>query len=439
MTKKHSKGLFVAFSIILVLLLVACFVNFTIPFSMGGKTYSYTSFVANMKLGEDIGSTYRVEYKAELREGESKTNYAALKSATMQKLKDLVQSEGYKDISVTGFDNRIILQVGDILSEDNVTEIETLIGEPAHISFYTAEKSDTTTPFATYKDVKDVSALNYYNNQTGENGFYVRVQFKDELKDKIAEETSSGGTLYIYMGDEIFSRIDLGSNAIEEGMILIQNEAFVDMNTARSYANRIKTGLLDLELTTLSKGEASPTYGNGNQIMLPIAMAIFMLIAFIYLILKYKDMGWISCFALLFFVTIGLFILQSIPLAHFNFAGLIGLLVASLIAIDSLIAIIERAKAHYEEGVELHIAFKLAQKESLMRVIVGNLVLLVAGFVSVFMPNLAISSFGWSALVLPFVSVFVSLALMRLFIKMYLSLNSTNGKKLNFHKGGKNA
>jgi hypothetical protein len=55
------------------------------------------------------------------------------------------------------------------------------------------------------------------------------------------------------------------------------------------------------------------------------------------------------------------------------------------------------------------------------------------------MPSLPIQSFGWVALVMPIVSVFCSQALMRLFIKMYLALNNTDGKKCNFHKGGKNA
>ena len=37
------------------------------------------------------------------------------------------------------------------------------------------------------------------------------------------------------------------------------------------------------------------------------------------------------------------------------------------------------------------------------------------------------------------VGAFTTLALMRLFINMYLPLNPQKGEKCNFHKGGKNA
>ena len=65
--------------------------------------------------------------------------------------------------------------------------------------------------------------------------------------------------------------------------------------------------------------------------------------------------------------------------------------------------------------------------------------LFVSGFISIFMPIPAVQSFGWVALVLSIVSLFTNLALMRLFIKMYLAINNEDGKKCNFHKGGKNA
>ena len=65
--------------------------------------------------------------------------------------------------------------------------------------------------------------------------------------------------------------------------------------------------------------------------------------------------------------------------------------------------------------------------------------MLVVGFICIFMPVAAIQSFGWVALVLSLVATFTNLAMMRLFVKMYLALNNEDGKKCNFHKGGKNA
>ena len=81
----------------------------------------------------------------------------------------------------------------------------------------------------------------------------------------------------------------------------------------------------------------------------------------------------------------------------------------------------------------------MSMKENLARSMFVNALVAIAGLICIFMPVLSVQSFGWVALVLPFVSVFTLHALMRLFIKMYLALNNENGTKCNFHKGGKNA
>ena len=73
MTKKRSKSLFVVFSIILVICLIACFVNFTYPLSINGNYYSYSSFVSNVKMGEDIGNSLRIVYSTKVPEGEDVT------------------------------------------------------------------------------------------------------------------------------------------------------------------------------------------------------------------------------------------------------------------------------------------------------------------------------------------------------------------------------
>ena len=109
------------------------------------------------------------------------------------------------------------------------------------------------------------------------------------------------------------------------------------------------------------------------------------------------------------------------------------------LAIDGLMSIFENAKAHYQKGTALYIAFREAQKETLFKTLILNSLVLVAGFVSIFMPIASIQSFGWIALVLSILSTITNLGLMRLFVKMYLALNNEDGKKCNFHKGGKNA
>ena len=437
MTKRRSKSLFVIFAIILVVCLLACFVNFTYPLSINGKYFSYSNFVSNLKLGEDIGATYRIVYRAELLDGEVDSSYDKLTNAAMSKLLQIVESEGFKDATISRYgEDQVVLQVA-INDEDDISNLTSLVGEPARISFSASE--DASAAFVDASNIKSVSAYDYYNSENGEMVYYVRIDFNDDVKEKIATATKDGDKIYIYFGEELFTQMDLDGNAIEDGMILIQSDAFTSYLIANTYANKIRSGMLDVNLTKLDAGKMSATYGIGANIYVYAIFAVFAVAVLVLMIVKYRDMGWLSAFAMMFFTVIGLFLLQSIPTVHINFAGVIGMMLGYMLMADSLLSILESAKRHYQADTKLYIAFKLAFKESVVRIFVNNSLFALLGFVCMFMPSLAIQSFGWVSFVLPFVSVFVSLALMRLFVAMYLALNNEDGKKCNFHKGGKNA
>ena len=405
---------------------------------VGGNSYSYSSFISNVKLGEDLGKSLRIVYRAELPENESQANYNNLTNATIDNLKQIVQSEGYKDVSVAQYgDDGIAVQIGNILTQEDISSLERLIGSPASISFSTT-KNDQKTVIYNRECVESVYATSAATTQgSSAQTYFVVINFKDNCIDKLVE-ASNEGSIDIYLGENQFSSIDKGS-LTEEGVISFSSESIKSMADATTVVNQIKTGLMPLELTQLESEVISPSYGKGVDILVPITMSILAIGAFAFLIVKYKDMGLLACFNLLFFVVLGLFLIQSIPLTHVNFAGIIAMLVCFMIAVDSLMTIFERAKKHYNEDTKLYIAFKMAFKETWLKVVISNCIVLAAGFVCMFMPNTAIQSFGWVSFVLPFVSMFTSLVLMRLFVKMYLALNNNNGTKCNFHKGGKNA
>ena len=436
MTKKRSISLFAIFSIILVICLIACFVNFTYPFSINGNYYSYSNFVSNIKTGEDVSSSLRITYRAELPQDEIITNYNNLRSNAMDRLQQIVQDEGFKDVTVSEYgDDGIVIQVGNLLTEADSNSLIALIGNPQTISFST--NSDGSDPFVKAECVKSATA-NSYSNQ-GEVSYYVLIEFKDEYKAEMAAK-SADNTIYVYLGDTEFISGGLSAGSIDEnGMISLSNPDFKSLLDATTVANQIKTGMLGIELTQTSCNTISASYGNGADILLSIALVAIVLAACIYLIVKFKDMGWLTTFAMMFFVTISLFLLQSIPFAHLNFAGFIALAICFLVAVDTVMIVLQAAKKHYQEDSKLHIAFKMAFKETMARTFINNSLFALVGLLCIFMPVLSVQSFGWVALVLPFVSIFTTQALMRLFVKMYLAINNENGKKCNFHKGGKNA
>ena len=435
MTKKLSKSLFAIFAIILVIGLIACFVNFTYPLSVKGNYYSYSNFVSNLKLGEDVSSSLKVVYRAEKDENEADTNYEKLLNSTKQDLKSIVQSEGYKDVTVSSFLDsdgyqNIIITVGNLVTLEDKNFVASLIENPTAISF----SSDTAKEniLATGKDIKNVTAGST-PTEDGSMAYFTLIEFNDEIKDKM--EKAGESTVYINIGENQLE----WTHGIKDGQMPLSMENFESVLDATTFANQIKTGMLDLSLTQISSDEITPTYGPKAEILLAVAMLVFVVAAFAFLIVKYKHLGWLACFNLLFFVVIGLFLLQSIPLVHINFAGLFAILIAFILTVDCLMSLFEKAKQHYQNNTKLYIAFKMAQKETLFKTLFLNAVVLISGFICLFMPNMAIQSFGWVMLVLSLVSTFTNLALMRLFVKMYLAINNENGKKCNFHKGGKNA
>ncbi len=438
MTKRRSKSLFVLFSIILVILLIASFVNFTYPFAINGNFYSYSNFVVNLRLGEDIGSSLRIVYRVDLPDGVSDTNIDDLKNVTMSGLKSIVQGEGYKDVTIAKMaDDKIVLQVGNILSRTDESNITYLVGDPESISFYTSSSKSEENLVATSQDVASVEVLEGYDGSN--NVFVVEVKFKDA--EKIRKATSSASSIYIFFGDELFttSGMSLGDGGIQNGTIDIQSSAFVDKATATSYANKIRTGMLPLNLTAIESGMITPSYGNAAYVWVAVVMALFVLAGFVYLIVRFRQLGWLASFNLLFFITISLFLLQSIPVVHINFSGIIAMAVCFVVAISTLVTIFERAKIYYNQDTKLYVAMRASQNESAMKIFIYNLLLMVVGFACLFMPSMPIQSMGWVFLVMPIVNLFTSLALMRLFIAMYMPLNNLDGKKCNFHKGGKNA
>ena len=431
MTKKRSKCLFVLFSIILVVCLIACFVNFTYPLSINGNYYSYSNFVSNVKMGEDIGNSLRIVYSTKVPEGEDITKSNDFKLSTMNDLKNIIQSEGYNDVATSFYgEDLICITIGNIIEEDDKDKILSLIGAPGAITFSTDSAKENV--FATRKDIKNVTS-GAGVGQDGSKGYSVIIEFNDDVKELVAEKGES--TIYVNLGEEQFE----WTYGLEGGFLQLSSSAFESTLDAKTFENQIRVCMLDLELTKVSGAMITPCYGAGSNIILSVIIAVLVIGLFAYLIAKFKHMGWVACFNILFFIVLSIFLIQSIPFAHLNLGGMIAFMLAIVLAVDSIMAILESAKKHYNHDTQFHICFKLALKENLFKTLILTSIIVLMGFACVFMPSLPIQSFGWVMLVMPIVALFCSQVLMRLFIKMYLALNNTNGKKCNFHKGGKNA
>ena len=86
----------------------------------------------------------------------------------------------------------------------------------------------------------------------------------------------------------------------------------------------------------------------------------------------------------------------------------------------------------------MHTSMSQGLNQSLTSTLTINVMLILAGIVCALMPTMAIQSFGLVTMVLGFVNIFCSQALMRLMVKLYLAFNPEDGSKCNFTKEGLN-
>jgi len=438
MTKNRSKMLIIFLTLVLIVGLVASFVSFTYPLSIGGVKYKYSSFVNELVLGSDISEGVLFEYKATLHDKNADdANFDALMTNTLHDLKDILEDSGFKNSTISrSGDNGIRVEVGGIIDADDSNEVIGLIGSPAQLTFSTSASADDA--FITGDCVESVKAMQASNGT--QTAYYVEITFKkdrlSEITEKTTEAVKDGGSFYMLLGD---TQVGNSSEAVTTRSITMTSDTFVDMATTEEYAIKIRTGMLPLSLQCVYNGTISASAGYRGNVANPmlyiwVALGIMVVASLVFFVLRYKQIGLMAMFNMMFYIVLGLFFLQSVPLVHINLSGIFAIALGYIVAVIALTTTLENARQEYAKGKKLHTSLHQGINSSLVSTLTFNIMLIVSGIVCALMPNMAIQSFGLVTLVLGFVNLFCSQALMRLMINLYLPFNSEDGKKCNFTK-----
>ena len=437
MTKNRSKMLIIFLTLILIVGLVASFVSFTYPLSIGGVKYKYSSFVNELVLGSDISEGVLIEYQANVRSDADEDNYNKLMDNTLAGLRNILDDSGFKNSTISrNGDNGIRIEVGGINDKDDSDEVISLIGEPKQLVFSSSTSPDDA--FMTGNYISKVEAKQASNGI--ETAYYVEITFTSEGYDIISKESkkiaNEGGTFYMLLGD---TQIGSSSEEVTTKSLSMSSESFVDMATTEEYAIQIRTGMLPLDLICTYNGIISASSGARGNVANPmlyiwVAFGIMVVASLIFFVLRYKQIGLMAMFNMLFYIVLGLFFLQSVPLVHINLSGIFAIMLGYVLAVIALTTTLENARNEYAKGKKLHTSLKQGINASVVSIITINVMFALAGIVCALMPNMAIQSFGIVTMVLGLLNIFCAQALMRLMIKLYLPFNSEDGKKCNFTK-----
>ena len=436
MTKNRSKMLIIFLTLVLIVGLVASFVNFTYPFSVNGVRYKYSSFANELVLGSDINEGVLIEYQAKVRNEADEENYDKLMDNTLQGLRDILNDSGFKNSTVTrNGDMGIRIEVGGIVNKSDSSEVIGLIGDPQPLTF--TDANDESKVLATANDVKSVSAKQQAYGNTQVCGVEIVFTTQGYKNFRANLDEMSGDSFNIMLGENNLG--SLTKDSVVSKVLQLYSETFVDMQTAKEYATQISTGLLPLNLVCTYNGIISASAGIRGNVANPmlyiwVTFGIMVVSSLIFLALRYKQIGLMAMFNMMFYIVLGLFFLQSVPLVHINFSGVLAMMIGYVLAVIALTTSLENAKNEYARGKKLHTSVRQGINASAVSTITLNVMLALAGSVCALMPNMAIQSFGIVTMVLSLLNIFISQALMRLMNKLYLTLNPEDGKKCNFTK-----
>lgn len=424
--KKRTITKFIVTSVLVVLGL------FLSVFSFDIGIYTYNGFAKSIKLGIDLEGGVLAVYNV-TNSDDNEANFDSQVEATITRISDLLTSKGFSEATVVKQGNglnstQIRVEVPDV---DDPEEILNLIGEPAELEIK-KENNEDAEAILTGKHIKNVAAGRHPT--TGEYG--VSIDFNDEgailFKDLTAELSANQGTLYMFIGGELYSQatvketITQASTFISGGMNSLQE--------AQEYATKIMSGTFDVKLTLHSNEYVSATLGKDALLWAIIGGIIGLALIFVIMYVVYRDFGLIANLSLIIYAILMLFFLQAIPFVQLTLSGIAGIILSLGMAVDANIIIFERMKDEYKLGKKIPTCVEAGFKKGLITILDSNITTLIACLVLYIFGSGTIKSFAITLAIGILISMFTALVLTRIFCKWYLHLNSKNPKKLNFKR-----
>mgnify|MGYP004655612155 FL=1 len=423
--KKRTITKFIVTSILVAIGLVLSIFSFDIGI------YTYNGFAKSIKLGIDLEGGVLAVYNVKNID-DNEANFDEQVQATITRISSLLTSKGFSEATVVKQGNglnatQIRVEVPDV---DDPEEILSLIGEPATLEIK-KENSETAEAILTGNHIKSVSA------GMQENSYGVSLQFNEEgtykLKELTSELAESKGSIYIFIGGELFSQATV-NQTLSDGRAFISGGNISSYADAQEYATKIMSGTFDVGLTLYSNEYVSATLGKDALKWAIIGGVIGLILIFVIMYIRYKDLGLIAIFSLIIYTILMLFFLQAIPFVQLTLAGIAGIILSLGMAVDANIVIFERMRDEYSVGKKIPTAVENGFKKGLVTILDSNVTTLIACLVLYIFGSGTIQSFAITLALGILLSMFSALVLTKVFCKWYLHLNSKNPKKLNFKR-----
>lgn len=440
MLKRNSIVKFILLAIIAILGILLCVCPFSVPYS----TNTYNGFIPAINKGADLNGGITAIYDCSLTNGDT-DNLSKAVDGSLSKIEKIFEYEKFSELQVTrhGGNKIYVLASGEYATD--VNDAFSFMENGKELSFTAVSVSDTETNPEVFADSSIIYSA-YADYDYDAESYGVRIEFTKSGISKLKELKSyakslSNDSVYLYLGEMTTSNVlaevdvnDLGEESIFITASSSGSYTTSSANEAREIAYSIVGGSLDVELKLLEVSKVSAIFGKNTQLYLAISLGVIVLIAYICLVIRYRELGLVSLLALTFNIVLFAFFMMALPFITLNLAGVIGSLGAFLLSVFAITFIFEKIKDEYALGKKIHLSCKGGFKRALWPILDSHfIIIIISAFMWIFAPSM-LKCFGITMMLGAFLSIFTSLVAMRGLVKNYLRINSTKPKKLGLYR-----
>ncbi len=437
MSKNKAIVKFCIIGVIVLMAMLLCCVEFTIPFTEIKYVGCFNAIKSRMgiDLNGGILAVYDVTPSSDSGDLDTEVN------ATISRIQRTLSNKNYLEAQVTrqGTYPNYKIRI-EVPGMSDTTDIMEAIGTPANIEFMSPTTSqpnsnteyDANNVFLTGDGISKVDVVVDPNDATN---YVIKLTFTDEGTAKFRDKVSSAGGQYmaIYSNEKIISAPQISSDNAStlgaDGTVLITGT--YTKTEAEAFALQIESGLYSVGLTASELSTIPATLGEGAVLAGVIALGIGLLLVFAIMALVYRDFGMLANLSLLIYTVIFIFLLALIDSIQLTLPGIAGIILSIGMAVDANILIFEQIKEEYRTGKRLAAAVHSGFNKSIMTIVDANMTTIIVSIILYFLSDGAIKGFAITLVLGVVISLFTGLVVTRSLAKLYLYINPDNAARLN--------
>jgi preprotein translocase subunit SecD len=404
--------------------LLALFINLFSGMKVPDSTSPTGNRSLDVRLGLDLSGGLRVEYQAQPVEGKTPT------PADMGILKDIIerrvnQTGVSEPVVVTQGTDRVVVELPGVTDPDSVRK---LVGQTGVLDFVPLGQNQVQEgqvidlkAFPPLFSGDQVQSASLGQNQQG--GLTVDFVLKGDGANLFADYTAKhvGEFFAITLDGSVISAPVIKSS-IPNGQVQIESGGIggFPVSEANNLVTILKFGSLPFPIAEVSAEQISATLGAQflDQSLLAGAIGIAMVMAF--MIIYYRAIGLIACFALVYYTLVVVAIFRLIPVT-LTLAGIAGFVLSVGMAVDANILIFERMKEELRLGKSLPAAVEAGFNRAWNSILDSNVSSLITATILYTFGSSVIRGFALVLIIGVLVSMFsaivVTRSIMRVMVK----------------------